>query len=70
MYEHVIRISEKERRLYIYRVYEGGREELFTHVDLDGITLDSGDGSFQQLAQKLGENILADSPAARKLLKI
>lgn len=70
MYEHVIRFSEEERRLYIYRVFANGREELLTYVSLDGISLDSGDRSIQKLAQWFGENILLDSPIARKLLNI
>lgn len=70
MFDHIVKISEEESKLYIYRMYEGGRQELFTSVELPKISFDSDTEEFRKFAQQLGENILIDSPIARKALSI
>jgi len=67
-YSHLIEIDEKARRLIIYRAYESGKKELYTEVDLPDKTFDEDKNKFQEFARMLGENILMDSPVARKLL--
>jgi len=69
-YAHLLEVDEEERILSIYRVYPDGKKELFTSADFPINSLEYDRESFKEFALKLGENILADSPAARKLLRI
>lgn len=69
-YEHLVTISEEELKLYIHRVYSDGRKELFTSVDLPQIDIGNDQESFHEFAMRLGENILVDSPVARKSFRI
>ena len=66
-YGHLIEIDEKERMLTIYRVSESERQ-LYTSVKLPEATWTENPKVFQEFCRKLGENILVDSPQARKLL--
>ena len=69
-YNHVIEVDEENRRLTIYRVFSSGDKQLYTYVDMPNKTfLDDEDG-FKEFARMLGENILIDSPIARKLLSL
>ncbi|MBB6522823.1 DUF871 domain-containing protein [Pseudoteredinibacter isoporae] len=70
MFDHIIRVSEEDLKLYIYRAYNCGRQELFTSVDLPKLNIESDKAIFQDFSQQLGENILLDSPIARKILGI
>lgn len=67
-YNHLIKIDEITRLLVIYRVYEDGRQELFTEVELPAKTVDENEDQFERFSCLLGENLLLDSPIARKLL--
>ena len=69
-YNHEIKIDEISRQLTIYRVFENGRKELYTSVLLPDITPVSDRESFEKFTQILGENILIDSPIARKLFSL
>lgn len=69
-YNHLIEISENDRRLIIYRVYEDNRTELFTEVDIPSKTAAENKDKFEEFARLLGENLLLDSPIARKLLDL
>lgn len=53
--------------LTIYRV-RGAERQLFTSVKLPDATWGTGRQAIEEFCQMLGENILFDSPAARKLL--
>ena len=67
-YKHVISVDESSRKLVIYRKYENGKTELYTEVNLpDQATMDRKSG-LSEFARLLGENILMDSPVARRLL--
>jgi len=67
-YSHVLEIDEEKRLLIINRVFKDGTQQLFTSVDLPGKTFSDDEQGFRDFAQKLGENLLIDSPVARKLL--
>lgn len=69
-YNHLIEINERSRQLIIYRIYEDGRKELFTEVELPSKTFDEDKNLFEEFCHLLGENLLMDSPIARKLLDI
>lgn len=64
---HLVEIDEGGRSLTIYRVRDGERQ-LFTSVKLPEETWDSDRPAIENFCRMLGENILLDSPAARKLL--
>ncbi|MBK7663952.1 MAG: hypothetical protein IPJ21_10475 [Sterolibacteriaceae bacterium] len=67
-YNHLLEISEADRRLTIHRIYSDGRKELFTQVILPNTTCDEDPAKFEEFCRLLGENLLIDSPIASKLL--
>lgn len=64
---HIVEIDESERQLTIYRVRDAQRE-LYTSVKLPDATWDKNPQTIQEFCRLLGENIVLDSPVARKLL--
>lgn len=68
-HSHLIEVDEGERSLTIYRVRDGERE-LYTSVKLPASTCDIGRRAISSFCRTLGENILFDSPAARRLLSL
>ncbi|MEO6146339.1 MAG: hypothetical protein ABIP04_04580 [Sulfuriferula sp.] len=69
-YNHFVKIDEKSRRLVIYRIYGDGRKELFTEIELPSAIIEEREDEFREFARLLGENLLTDSPVARKLLDL
>jgi hypothetical protein len=67
-HSHLIEIDE-EGSVRIYRIRDGERE-LYTSVELPSTTWDTDPQAIESFCRTLGENILFDSPAARKLLGI
>jgi hypothetical protein len=67
-FSHLIQIDETARLLRIHRVFEDGRQHLFTETPLPPRGADSESSQFTEFARILGENILLDSPAARRAL--
>lgn len=68
-YDHVVQIDESTRELKIYRLDTDGTRTFFTSTELPK---SSGweDGRLEVFAKQLGENLLMDSPVARKLLEL
>jgi hypothetical protein len=65
-FSHLIEIDESARLLRIHRIFPDGRRHLFTETPLPSrATTGSPPAEF---ARVLGENILLDSPAARRAL--
>ncbi len=70
-YDHLIEIKKDERKIYIYRLFKkNNKKQLFTCVELPQKTFDQDKEAFKRFAELLGENLLIDSPLARKLLGI
>ena len=67
-YDHVIKIDERTRELSIYRIDSSGSLTLFTKVALPATA--GWSDEFSKFSQTLGENILLDSPSARRLLEL
>lgn len=67
-YGHLVEIDPEQKRVTIYRVFESGKRSLYTYVDLPKKTRDEDQEAYEKFARLLGENILLDSPTARKLL--
>jgi dihydroxy-acid dehydratase len=68
-YSHAIEIQEREKQLLIYRIC-GAEKHLFTSVPLPDISAKRNRVAFRRFCQLLGENILADSPQARRVFDI
>jgi len=68
-YSHLIEINEKERLLTIYRV-SGADRQLYTSVKLPEKTWTKNPEEIREFCRTLGENIILDSPQARKLFEI
>lgn len=68
-YDHLIEINEKERLLTIYRV-TGADKQLYTSVKLPEKTWDKDSEEIKKFCQILGENIIFDSPQARKMFGV
>ncbi|WP_372393152.1 hypothetical protein ACCQ05_05410 [Xanthomonas sp. NCPPB 3582] len=67
-HSHLVYVDEELRKLIIYRVTAEGKKTLLTDVALpskQGWSID-----LEQIAKQLGENLLMDSPAVRRLLEI
>ena len=67
-FSHLVDIDEEKRRLIIYRVFPDGRKQLYTEATLPRSAVNSDDSTLAHFARTLGENILMDSPAARRVI--
>ncbi len=67
-YHHILEIDEEKRLLTIKRLFKDGTQQLFTSVELPDSTRSEDPSSFRSFSQALGENLMIDSPAARRLL--
>ena len=68
-YNHFIEIDEKTRLVTIYRVFETHRD-LYTSVQMPNTTWQEHPEQIREFCRLLGENIILDSPQARRLLEI
>jgi hypothetical protein len=68
-YSHLIEIDEKERLLTIYRI-RGADRQLYTSVKLPEKKWAEDPEVIKEFCRTLGENIILDSPQARKLFEI
>ena len=65
-YDHLVRFDEESKQLIIYRVDQKGEVVLFTKTLIpEGVGWDPNVVDFARL---IGENLLMDSPVARRLL--
>lgn len=67
-FSHLVEIDEASGCLTIYRVFADGKRHLYTTVPLPPRIDDADSSAYEAFARTLGENILLDSPAARKLI--
>jgi hypothetical protein len=67
-YDHLVHIDEATREVVIYRVDAEGRRSLYTRAPLP--STEEWKPEVDAFAKLLGENLLMDSPAARKLLNL
>lgn len=67
-FSHVVEVDEATRKLIIHRLFENGDRQLFTSVDLPVLPVDGDNEAIDAFARQLGENLLLDSPVARRLL--
>ncbi|NIP37479.1 MAG: hypothetical protein GWM89_00115 [Candidatus Dadabacteria bacterium] len=70
-YDHLVEVREEEKKIYIYRIYKlTNKKQFFTCYELPDKTFDEDKKGFKRFAELLGENIVLDSPLARKILGI
>lgn len=69
IFNHLVEINEEERTLTIYRV-SGTARRFYTSVKLPEKSWVENPDAIREFCRTLGENILIDSPQARKLLKM
>jgi disulfide bond formation protein DsbB len=67
-YAHLVPVDEEQRHLSIYRVFESGERNLYACVDFPPNVFDVDRKAYERFLRLLGENLILDSPAARKLL--
>jgi hypothetical protein len=68
-YSHLIEIDEKKRLLTIYRI-SGADRQLYTSVRLPEKKWEKNSEEIKEFCRTLGENIIFDSPQARKLFEV
>jgi hypothetical protein len=64
----LIEIDEADRKLTIYRLIEG-EKMLYTQTSIPNVVWDEAPNEMKEFCRLLGENILFDSPQARRLLQ-
>jgi hypothetical protein len=69
-FSHMIEVDEGGRLLRIYRIFPDGRRQMFTEATLPSSPVDPNSPQYEEFVRLLGENILLDSPAARRVLSI
>lgn len=65
-FDHLVSFDEAAHELVIFRVDGAGKRTLFTRVPLPATS--GWTSETESLARQLGENLLIDSPIARRLL--
>jgi hypothetical protein len=69
-YKHEICIDEDKKLLEIYRILSNGEKHLYTSVTLPEISANTDCEAFDEFSRMLGEGILIDSPAARRIFSM
>lgn len=69
-FSHLVEFNEDTNELIISRVFPNGEKQLFTQTELPSKKMEQDREQFDAFAKMLGENLLVDSPIARKLLGI
>lgn len=69
-YDHIVRFDPILRRVTIMRLESENRETLFTHLDLPEKSPEGWSEAVIELARRIGEDILIDSPVARAALNL
>ena len=67
-YDHLVCIDEEAKEVVIYRVDSNGKRRLYTKAPLPEARRENSE--LESFARMLGENLLLDSPAARRLLDL
>jgi len=69
-YSHFLEFDEDRRVLRVERVFPDGRRQLFTETSLPDKNAIYSEEGFQAFCRVLGENIILDSPVARRIFKL
>ena len=66
-YNHIVEVNEDRRTLTIYRITETDKQ-LYTSVQIPNISWSENPDAIKEFCRYLGENLIIDSPTARRLL--
>ncbi len=69
-YSHVVSIDDESRILRIDRLFEDGRRVLYTQTELPRLDMSDREKAVAEFVRLLGENLLFDTPAGRKLFGV
>ena len=69
-YVHQIEIDEANRKITVLRVFSNGEKDIYTETDVPIISLDEDRAAFDSFCLKIGQMLMANSEAARKMFKI
>lgn len=67
-FSHLVEIDESRRMLVIFRVFPNGDKQLYTEVEFPSRPMDGASVAYESLFRSLGENLLLDSPVARRIM--
>jgi hypothetical protein len=67
-FSHIVEINELNRTVRIERLYSGGRREIVTEIAIPDVSTAGTKDVVAEFALMLAENLLLDSPKARRLL--
>lgn len=69
-FRHIVEFDEEANKVSIFRQFQDGTLDIYTETELPDINACDGRDRFEDFARQLGENLLMDSPVARKLLSL
>ena len=69
-FNHIVSFDSESRRIEIQRVFEDGRLQHMTGVDVPEIDIDTERDRFTEFCKLLGESLIVDSPDGRKIFDI
>jgi hypothetical protein len=69
-HEHRVVFDERARKVTIYRIMPDGSEHLYTGAGFPSESFEENKEKWQEFARLLGENLMLDSPSARKCMGI
>jgi RHS repeat-associated protein len=69
-HDHLLRFDEINRQIQIFRIFSDGTSVLYTTLALPAAEAAGWTDEIVQFAQRLGEDLLVDSPIARQLFNL
>ena len=69
-YCHQVVFNDRDKVIRIERVFLDGSRHLFTILDVAINSEESVEEAFRRCSQRLGEDLLLDSPRARKMFDL
>jgi len=69
-FSHLVEFDEGRNMAVINRLFEDGSKVLYVEVPISIVNEESIESAFRKYAQRIGEDIILDSPGARNLLGI
>ena len=69
-FSHLVEIDEEAKKLKIFRVFNDGKKQFYTEADFPIGKTGDDKCEYERFMLMLGENILLDSPVARRLMSV
>lgn len=68
-YSHIVEVNAEKRKILIYRLRDD-HPELYTSIDIEDRNWNRNSDQYREFCRLLGEDILVDSPSARKIFRL